>query len=298
MHLECFEYFFKVATTKSISKVAKEAHISQSALSQQIQKLEENLGFKLLERSNKGVELTDMGNIVMKYSENMIRTFNTMMEELENTKRKKQILRIEAIFSIANYALPCTLYKIKEKFNYHNYSLISNNSENITQNVLNDICDIGFIYDEPTNKELSYFKVDTERIVLIASENYKIENDITIEELMKHKLITLKEDIEIKEKLNNNISKLGYKYEELNILFDLQSIEAVKSSVLKGYGISFLPYMTIKKELYRKQIKVLNFTEFTLEHDVYLIFKRNTNRNEFVKEFVQYFKMIGENSFC
>lgn len=298
MHIECFDYFYKVATIKSISKVAKKAHISQSALSQQIQKLEDSLGFKLLERSNKGVELTEMGNIVLKYSDNITRTYKTMIEELENARRKKQILRIEAVFPIANYALPCTLYKIKEKFENHNYDLTSNLSENIKQNVLNDICDIGFIYGKPSDDSLSYFKVGTDKIVLAASQNYRVEDEINTEDFMKHSLITLKEETEIEEKLKQNIENLGYKFEDLNILFDLHSIEAVKASILKGYGISFLSYLTIKQEVYKKQIKIINLSDFSLDYDVYLVTKKDSHTSELVSEFVQYFKKIGENSFC
>ncbi|WP_432407790.1 LysR family transcriptional regulator [Wukongibacter sp. M2B1] len=298
MHIECFEYFYKVATVKSISKVAKSAHISQSALSQQIQKLEDSLGFKLLERSNKGVRLTEMGNIALKYSDNITRTYKTMIEELENAKRKKQILRIEAVFPIANYALPCTLYETKEKFQNHNYDLVSNFSENIKQNVLNNICDMGFIYGKPSDDSFSYFKVGTDKIVLVASMDYKIQDEISTRELMEYPLITLKEETEIEEKLKKNIENLGYNFEGLNTLFDLHSIEAVKASVLKGYGISFLSYLTIKQEIYKKQIKVIDFKDFSLDCDVYLITKKDSHSNELANEFIQYFKKIGQKSFC
>src|SRR5665648_488723 len=121
MHIEYFNYFFQVAKVKSISKVAKQIHISQSALSQQIQKLEDSLGFKLLERSNKGVILTKMGEIVLKYSENITNTYNKMLSELENGSEESNSVYLEACPSISNYALPCTLYKIKEKFPSHKY---------------------------------------------------------------------------------------------------------------------------------------------------------------------------------
>ena len=76
MHIQYLDYFYKVAIAGNISKVANSEHISQSALSQQISKLEDNLGYKLLERSNKGVELTDKGMIVLKYTDNILRTYN------------------------------------------------------------------------------------------------------------------------------------------------------------------------------------------------------------------------------
>lgn len=82
MHIETYELFYKVCLSKSITKVANESHISQSALSQQIQKLENSLGFQLLIRSNKGVELTKKGEIVLKYAENLVRTHQKMLQEL------------------------------------------------------------------------------------------------------------------------------------------------------------------------------------------------------------------------
>lgn len=56
MLLEHIIMFYKIATEKSISKVAQNNHISQPALSQQMQRLEEELDVKLLERSNRGID--------------------------------------------------------------------------------------------------------------------------------------------------------------------------------------------------------------------------------------------------
>ena len=94
MNIEAMEYFQKIAELKSISKVADISHISQPALSQQIQKLEESLGQRLLIRSNRGVELTPAGKIVLKYTENIIRTYNELLKGLEEGEKSE--LKIEA----------------------------------------------------------------------------------------------------------------------------------------------------------------------------------------------------------
>ena len=59
MQLEHIMLFSKIAEEKSISRVAQASHISQPALSQQMQRLEEEVGQKLFERSNRGIELTE-----------------------------------------------------------------------------------------------------------------------------------------------------------------------------------------------------------------------------------------------
>lgn len=298
MHIECFQYFNEVATFKSISKVANSSHISQSALSQQIQKLENSLGYKLLERSNKGVELTAEGKIVQKYSENMIRIYSKMIEDLNELYKTNTTIKIDACYAIATYALPCTMYIEKEKFSQHHYKLTTNFSNDVEQNVLNDICDLGFIYDKPKDSSLEYFKAGVDKLILVSSPNLNNPEEIKIEELIKYPIIMLADKLEIEGKLDKYLKEIGHSFKGLNVMFNLDSIEAVKSLVLNGNSMSFLPYISIKKELYTKQLKETKIVGLDMAYDVYLINKKSAYKDNAVKEFIEYFKKVGKNSFC
>ena len=247
MNIEYLDYFCKVALAGSISKAAKEAHISQSALSQQILKLEEILGCKLLERSNKGVELTEKGLIVLKYADNIIRTYETMLQELEQVDNKERYIKIEACWSIATYSLPCVMYEIKNKFRNYSYELNPNEADEIEQNVLNNICDIGVIYDKPQNPNLSYYKIGKDKMILVAPKDYEIEEEIDFVKLVEHPFILLNDKVYVIDAISKKLNTIGLKIEDLNILYNSDSAEAVKSSVLNGFGIGFLPYTSVKK---------------------------------------------------
>jgi DNA-binding transcriptional LysR family regulator len=298
MHIECFQYFNEVASSKSISKVANSSHISQSALSQQIQKLEDSLGYKLLERSNRGVELTEEGKIVQKYGENIIRTYNKMVEDLKELYKTNSTIKIDSCYTIATYALPCTMYSVKEKFPHHNYKLTTNFSNDVEQNVLNDICDLGFIYGRPKDSSLEYFKVGIDKLILVSSPKLNNPLEIQIEELIKYSIIMLADKLEIEGKLDKYLKTIGHSFKELNVMFNLDSIESVKSLVLNGNSISFLPYISIKKELYAKQLKETEIIGLDMTYEVYLINKKGTYKDNGVKEFIEYFKKVGKNSFC
>ena len=185
MHIEYLKYFYEIAQIKSISKVAKSAHISQSALSQQISKLEDSLGCTLLERSNKGVELTEEGAIVFKYADNIVRTYETMIDHLKSEAERSINIKIEACWSIATYSLPCVMYKIIHKFPKNNYELNVNDADIIELNVMNNICALGVIYEKPKNEEICYHKIGSDKLVLVAPADYKIEEEITLEQLKK-----------------------------------------------------------------------------------------------------------------
>lgn len=298
MHIESLEFFQKIARLKSISKVAHSSHISQSALSQQMQRIEESLGFQLFIRSNRGVELTERGNIVLKYSENIIRTYNKMMEELAKQGKIDDTIKIEADRTIATYCLPCALYKMKENYPAHKYDLVSGSSEEIEQDVLNDICDVGFITSKPSENSLSSFEVVNERVVLIAWSNYNISEQIQLKDFLSFPHVMLKGDCIIREGLDTILKYSGYSINDLNIIFELDSIEAVKTMVSSGYGIGFVPYTSVKRELHNKEVKIVKLKDMVFSYRIFLINKPEIKLNTCTVEFIEGFKRLGVNICC
>jgi DNA-binding transcriptional LysR family regulator len=296
MHIQYLDYFYKVAIAGSISKVANSEHISQSALSQQISKLEDNLGYKLLERSNKGVELTDKGMIVLKYTDNILRTYNTMMEQLKD--EGEQNIKIEACWSIATYSLPCVIYIVKDKYPAYNYELNSNESDLIEENVMNNICDLGVIYSKPKNKGLLYNNIGKDRFVLVSSPNYQIADEISLDELKNYPFLLLNNKTHLINTISKRLEGMGSSIDDLKILFNSDSAESIKSSILNGHGIGFLPYTSIKKDLYNKQLKLINIKDFSIEYEMYLISSEKINDNTKLKEFIDYFKQIANKNLC
>lgn len=298
MHIEYLKYFHEVACMKSISKAANNAHISQPALSQQIQRLEEMLGHTLLIRSNKGVELTEPGRIVEKYAKNLIRSYENMLEDLHAIEGNQSTIRIEASSALATYALPCTLYSLQQQFPDYVFNLTSNITDDVEQNVSNDVCDVGFIYGKPEDRNLSYTKVGKDRLVIVAGEGYSIQEDMSFKDLVLYDLIMLNDNLRAKKLLDQYLNNLGFHSEDFKVALSLDSIESVKSAVIKGYGVSILPYIALKKELYTNQLKVITIPEFRLEYDIYLVYKNQNDTNENVRNFIRHVKKIGDKSFC
>ena len=78
-------YFWTVARTGSVARASEELRLSSPAISNQIRSLEESLGEKLLERSGRGLVLTDMGRIAMRYADEIFslgREFTDTMKDL------------------------------------------------------------------------------------------------------------------------------------------------------------------------------------------------------------------------
>lgn len=297
MQIDYLENFYRVAKAKSISKVAIENHLSQSALSQQISKLEKELDCTLLIRSNKGVELTEKGKIVYRYAGNIVRTVNMMRSKLEESDQVLRDIRIEAFWTIANYSLPCVMYKVKKRFPLNNYEIRSDKSQVIEENIINNICDLGVIYGKPKNDRLSFYKIGIDKLVLVALADYEIPDTISLSDLPDYPLIILNDSMDLTQVIFKKMQQTGNSDAPLNILYKSDSIESVKASVMNMFGIGFLPYIAIKKELYRKQIKVIEITDLTIEYEMYLIYDETEN-NHVIIDFIKYFKDIARKNLC
>jgi len=300
MNIESLKFFYLIAKTGSISKVAKQVHLTQSALSQQIQKLEISLSKKLLERSNKGVTLTKAGEVVFVYAGNIIRTYDEMIREIEHKEKDNITIKIEACPSIADYALPCTMIEAKKAYPHHKYELLTSFSDEIVTDVANNICDIGFSYKPQFENKAGIDILATEtgvnKIILVGLNKSDVPDKLTVEQLLKACIITFTSRSEITNNLIRNLKKLGYSRSNINCKLEVEGIEGAKMLVSRKYGLAFLPYISVKEELYKKHFKEILVPDFDMNLEVTLLYKRNPNK--YVKEFIDWFTLKGSNSFC
>jgi DNA-binding transcriptional LysR family regulator len=282
----------------SISKVAQSGHISQSALSQIIQKLESELGYQLLNRSNKGVYPTDMGKIVYKYSGTMIRIHQKMEEELKSRKQKLENVRINGYPSFINYSLPCILYKIKKKFPEYKFEIHSKTSDESFNDLINEVTDLAFVSHELLDDRLTNTYIGKEKIILAACSKSRIPDKIKVEDLLRYDMVILDDSFPINKFL---IHKLGHKnltMEDLKVVFEVDSIGAAKSSISNNLCLSFLPYMSIKKELYEGSFKIVEIEDFDLDLEIFLSYKKESNHIVALKPIIDYFIKSGTSEFC
>lgn len=95
-------YFRAVAHERNLTKAAKMLHISQSALSIQLKKLELTLGHELFLRQNNRLQLTDTGKIVLEYADTIFRTGDELLTLLErHTPGKRRILSVGAVATLS-----------------------------------------------------------------------------------------------------------------------------------------------------------------------------------------------------
>ena len=117
MELHQLRYFSAVADTGSFSRAAEKYHVSQPSLSQQILKLEAELGGRLFDRLGRSVRLTDLGETFLPRARSVLHELSSAKDELtERLQSEAGPVVIGAIPTIAPYWLASRLATFSRKF--------------------------------------------------------------------------------------------------------------------------------------------------------------------------------------
>ncbi len=299
MLLENVIMFNKVASEKSISKVASANHISQPALSQQMQRLEEELGVKLFVRSNRGIDLTDAGRIMQRYALQFEKNYQNLREEIENLSSSNVTFRIAASPVVCNYALPCNLYKMNKKFPECAFSMVDEHSKEVIKQVQQGQVDIGFIVGHSDSDGLVETDAFSDRIYLIANAAAQVPEIKSIQDIKRLPLLMLNSAFSSYRLVCDYLKQEGLEIEDLKVASSLNSTEAIKSAVSAGYGMAFLPYMAIKKELYMKEFQIVEIPGFDLNYDIYSIYNATgEDRGNTINEIIKYMVATVNKNIC
>jgi len=299
MNLQVMKYFLLVAQERSISKGATKAHVSQSALSQMIQKFEEDVGLPLLERSNRGVSLTEAGEIVQKYASSIIQKYDQMLENLQSIHHGQHKIHINGTHSMAAYSLPCLLYKLKKAFPQFDYALEARDTEAILRDVREGLVDFGFVdINDRDNEDLKFYPMGRERVVLIAQDSYPVPETITIDDLIRYEMVQCTSNKHACDRLEEELVRVGKDIHSLNVIFNADSLSAVKSSVVKGFGMAFVPYESVKRELYEKSIKIVAVDNLDMDYDIFLVTRPSKNIVQPYQQILKFVLQAGVSIFC
>lgn len=296
MNLEYLQSFYVTVKSNSISKAAENLHLTQPGLSMQLKNLEKELGVTLLNRSNKGVEMTEEGKVVFDYAHTILDIKGNIERDLKSLHEIVPTLIIGSCKSVGEYALPCSIYTFK-KFNKDiDIHMQIDNSEEVIKKLCDHTINIGIVQKHPENNSISTKTIISDELVLVGSA-YNDKNKISLEELRDLPLILREEGSGTREIILNSLEEKNIDLRDLNVIYNLNSPEAIKSSISSDKGFSFLPKLIINKELKKNYLKQIDIDELKIDFKYYLIYRKNYRLTSYEKRFVD-FIISSKRGFC
>lgn len=280
MRISSLIYFYEVAQLKSISKVSNKFHISQPALSHQLSSLEKELGVKILERSNKGVKLTDKGKILYNYSKEMIKLHNNLLDDISMESETKKEIKINILSIYGNFLVDNISNNLVEIFDKINININNKSEDNEKSILLHNRADLVIGCKKIEDDDLVCEHIGTNKLLLVG-KNYVTYNDI--EEL----------SIAILDDKINTITNILDELKNTNTYLKTNSIDIIKSYMNNQNIALIVPEIAVRKEL--KSKKLINLYEFkcNTEYDLYISYRKDTIQSLKIK--FKLFKQSLEN---
>lgn len=280
MHIDNLKYFYDIATTKNISFVAKKSHISQSALSQQLMKLEDKLDTKLLERSNKGVNLTPEGEIILKYSKTILTSYTRMLEELDAYKHSKKSLNIHSLSYVKNFILPELIVDIKNTFEDYIINIASIEDPFNEESLNSSSFDILIGSEKILREDVVCQKLFDDEFVALASPNFNGKTEYALEDLTSIPLIMVNNNNSLSRHLEEKLMNINIDKDSLNILFTTDSPFMALNTLLNSNAISIAPRTVANIYIENHNFKEIKIKDFSYTYSLYILVNKSFYMDE------------------
>lgn len=285
--------FCTVAETKSFSKASEIIHLTQPAVSLQIQALEELYETKLFDRSSSSVTLTKTGEALYKYAKEILSLYADAEKNIgEMTGLVKGSIKIGASTTIGNYLLSSIIVDFKKTRPKIKIHMLVGNTTRIIEYINSGTIDFGIVEGDVARQKIISEKLLADELCVIVPpyHAWAKKKDISILELAKEPFIMREEGSGTRQVIERYLNANGITVPSMKVVLTLGSTEAIKQAVEGGMGVSIVSRWTARKELKYGTLRLLSIKEEKMMRNFSLVFSKNLVPSHAVDEFLSYLK--------
>jgi LysR family hydrogen peroxide-inducible transcriptional activator len=242
MDLQRLRYFVEVARQRHFTQAATVCNVSQPALSQQIKKLEEELGGRLFHRSREKVDLTDLGQEFLKHARAILAEVQSAEEFVHRVQDDQmRTIRLGVIPTIAPYLAPQLLVAIRERLPTARFELLESPSASLEEALITGRIDYALLgAPGGVEAECDHLVLLQDELLLTLPEGHRLGSAavVTGDDLASERVLLL-------EKAHCLAGQVGAFCRQLGLQdhFDIQGsqIDTLLGLVENGFGLTFTP---------------------------------------------------------
>jgi len=247
MDLKAVKTFHRVVVLGGFNRAAEELNYAQSTVTMQIQKLEAELGMRLIERG-KTFELTEAGRLFLEQSAPIVRDIEQLQDTMTGLAAGETgHVRLGAVEPIASYRLPDILAGFLCEHPQIHVSVTIANSVTLCGQLQRGELDFALCSPPPFGAELHFEPVLTEGFVVLLPENHPLTNkgSIAISDLRRHRLLITSADCPYRRKLEMLLQEAGGHPPDT---VEIGSMSALKYYVKSGIGCALVPLSVLNPQ--------------------------------------------------
>jgi DNA-binding transcriptional LysR family regulator len=273
MDLWQLHVFCRVVEAKSFSKAAALVHLSQPTVSSHVQDLEAHFGCRLIDRLSRQAVPTQAGRLLHSYARRLLSLRDeTETAMAEHQGRMRGTLVIGGSTIPGGYLLPETIGIFKRRYPEISVTLRIDDTSGIVGGILAGTLEMGVVGAEVKNRSLSQEKVlnDRMRLIVPAGHPWAIKKRVPLAALLTEPFIVRERGSGTLQSIQESLSKIGRGLDELNIVAEMGSTEAIRQAIKNRVGVSILSTLAVDNDLASGQLKALAVDGVDLTRSFYL----------------------------
>ena len=271
MELYPLKVFLTVATEKSFSRAGEKLLRTQPAISLAVQRLEGELGEKLIDRTGRDLILTDAGRLVLDYC----RRFDNLEHELENSLSELRDMASGRLVIGANETT--SLYLMHHIVNYRRqYPKVKVQvrrtlSSRIPTQLIDGDLELGVISYDPEDDRLESHVIYIDHLCFVVSPAHRFAQremvsirELGMETFIAHNVLSPYREVVLKAFQRAKVP--------LNMDVEMPTVETIRMMVARNEGVAFVPKMCVEQDLEQGLLKEVKVEELNVERKIRLIF--------------------------
>jgi LysR family hydrogen peroxide-inducible transcriptional activator len=247
MEMHQLRYFAAVARTGNFSQAARECRVAQPSLSQQIIKLEEEVGERLFERTQRKALLTPAGSLLLPYAMSILEAARRVHQEIrEMSGQVRGKILLGALPTIAPYFLPEIIRSFLKKYPAVELTLHEDTTQQLLRALEENELDLVLISDAPPSPRIEIQQLFSEELFLCLPAFHPLvrRNKVVAADLQHEKFILMQDGHCLGDQARQFCQSRGFQPE---ISCRSVQISTVLAMIQVGLGISLIPKMALPR---------------------------------------------------
>lgn len=278
MELRQVKLFCLIAELGSVSAAAKAAGLGQPTVSQHLRSLEEDLGILLFERRGRRIVPTQAARVLYPFAKEAIQILQAAKAALEeHVGLVRGELHLAGSTIPGHYLLPGLMASFHKNYPGVELILEVGDTQWVIERVKAAESELGFVGAKMERQGLSFEPFATDELVLIASPTHPMAGKtISVSRLGELELISREPGSGTRKSWEKHLRSTGTQPENLRIVAQLGSTEAVVRAVKASMGVAVVSIWAVEQELARGELARIFLEMGSMERTFYLV--RNSTR--------------------
>lgn len=243
--LQELQAFVAVAERSSFRAAAEDLHLSQPALSRRIEKLENILGARLLDRTTRHVALTNVGRVFLEHSRAALAELESaMLGVVDLATQLSGLVSVACVPSAAYYFLPSVLREFAARYPRIRVRVIDEGANTVLNAVISGRADFGINFIGTQETDVEFKAIFKEDFVLAARKDHPLASrkEVTWEDLGGERFMTVDKDSGNRLLIDAALAKSGKRSQSA---FEVSHVLTLLGMVEAGLGVAAVPQLAL-----------------------------------------------------